>query len=140
MKQIKIAKVDPAAKLPTRKFPCDAGLDLYSLESVEILQNTAASVRTGISVDIPRGYVGLVLSKSRNNYILGGGVVDAGYQGEIKVKINNPSTVSITVPAGAGIAQLLIMPVETPEVLEVPLQELYSEKSERGETGGIHFA
>ena len=138
MKQIRIAKIEAAAIIPTRKHPSDAGLDLYALEAVTIEKQSAVSVRTGIALDIPDGYVGLVLPKSRNNYILGGGVVDAGYQGEIKVKIINPSEQTISIEAGTGIAQLLVVPIETPAVEAVAIENLYAEKSERGESGGIH--
>ena len=138
MKQIRIAKIEVAAIIPTRKHPSDAGLDLFALEAVTIEKQSAVSVRTGIALDIPDGYVGLVLPKSRNNYILGGGVVDAGYQGEIKVKIINPSEQTISIEAGTGIAQLLVVPIETPAVEAVAIESLYAEKSERGESGGIH--
>ncbi|NMA12122.1 MAG: dUTP diphosphatase [Chloroflexi bacterium] len=138
MKKIRIAKIEAAAVIPTRKHPSDAGLDLYSLEAVTIEKQSSVSVRTGIALDIPDGYVGLILPKSRNNYILGGGVVDAGYQGEIKVKIINPSALPISIEAGSGIAQLLVVPIETPAVETVPLANLFAQKSERGESGGIH--
>ena len=137
MKTIKAAKLREDAILPTRKHPDDAGIDFYSVESVWIQPNNFKIVKTGITVEIPKGYVGLMKPKSRSNFLLGAGVIDAGYQGEIQIKVANVGLGTLTIAYGDAIAQMLIVPVETPAVEEVPLSGIHQEASERGATGGI---
>ena len=137
MKTIKAAKLREDAILPTRKHPDDAGIDFYSVETMWIQPNNFKIVKTGITVEIPKGYVGLMKPKSRSNFLLGAGVIDAGYQGEIQIKVANVSLGTLTIAYGDAIAQMLIVPVETPAVEEVPLSGIHREVSERGATGGI---
>ena len=137
MKTIKAAKLREDAILPTRKHPDDAGIDFYSVDSVWIQPNNFKIVKTGITVEIPKGYVGLMKPKSRSNFLLGAGVIDAGYQGEIQIKVANVGLGTLTIAYGDAIAQMLIVPVETPAVEEVPLSGIHQEASERGATGGI---
>ena len=137
MEKIKVAKLREDAILPTRKHPDDAGIDFYSVESVWIQPNNFKIVKTGITVEIPKGYVGLMKPKSRSNFLLGAGVIDAGYQGEIQIKVANVGLGTLTIAYGEAIAQMLIVPVETPAVEEVPLSGIHQEASERGATGGI---
>ena len=137
METIKAAKLREDAILPTRKHPDDAGIDFYSVESVWIQPNNFKIVKTGITVEIPKGYVGLMKPKSRSNFLLGAGVIDAGYQGEIQIKVANVGLGTLTIAYGEAIAQMLIVPVETPAVEEVPLSGIHQEASERGATGGI---
>jgi len=61
---LKVKKLDKEAKLPERKRQGDAGLDLYSLEDVELKPGEKALVRTGIAVEIPEGYFGLIKDRS----------------------------------------------------------------------------
>ena len=137
MEKIKVAKLREDAILPTRKHTDDAGIDFYSVESVWIQPNNFKIVKTGITVEIPKGYVGLMKPKSRSNFLLGAGVIDAGYQGEIQIKVANVGLGTLTIAYGEAIAQMLIVPVETPAVEEVPLSGIHQEASERGATGGI---
>ena len=137
MEKIKVAKLREDAILPTRKHPDDAGIDFYSVESVWIQPNNFKIVKTGITVEIPKGYVGLMKPKSRSNFLLGAGVIDAGYQGEIQIKVANVGLGTLAIAYGDAIAQMLIVPVETPAVEEVPLSGIHQEASERGATGGI---
>lgn len=137
MEKIKVAKLREDAILPTRKHPDDAGIDFYSVESVWIQPNNFKIVKTGITVEIPKGYVGLMKPKSRSNFLLGAGVIDAGYQGEIQIKVANVGLGTLTIAYGEAIAQMLIVPVETPAVEEVSLSGIHQEASERGATGGI---
>lgn len=135
--ELRFAKLSRDAKIPTRKNPDDAGFDLYSIEEVNIAPHNYHIIGTGISVDIPTSYVGLVLPKSRNNFLLGGGVVDSGYQGEVLIKVFNILSEYLKISSGQAVAQLLVVPIETPTAIEVSIQDLYKEKSPRGETGGI---
>ena len=139
MNKIRFAKLTPGATLPTRNHPQDAGLDLYAAEDAVIPANGFAVIGTGVCFDLEKGWVGLILSKSRSNYLLGGGVVDAGYQGEIRVKTANPTNTPIRIEKGQAIAQLLVVPIYTPAVAEVPADSIYAARSERGASGGIHL-
>ena len=137
MKVIKAARLQDNAILPTRKHPDDAGIDFYAVEEKVIPPHGTEVVGTGITVEIPQGYVGLMKPKSRNDHLLGAGVIDAGYQGEIRIKIANITDAPLYIAYGQAIGQMLILPVETPAVEECPLDRIHMTRSERGATGGI---
>lgn len=137
MEKIRAARLQDNAVLPTRKHPDDAGIDFYASEDKVIPPHSMDVVGTGITVEIPQGYVGLLMPKSRNDHLLGAGVVDAGYQGEIRIKIANITDDPLDITAGQAIGQMLILPVETPAVEEIPLDRIHQQRSERGATGGI---
>ncbi len=137
MQPIKVARLDPQALLPTRRHPEDAGLDLYALAETTLEPHSMGIVRTGITLEIPEGYVGLLKPKGRNDHLLGAGVVDAGYQGEILIKVVNPFDTPLTLHAAEAIAQMLLLPIVTPGVREVSLDEIHAQASARGASGGI---
>ncbi len=135
---LKVRRLDARARLPTRAYPGDAGLDLYALEDGALEPGERASVRTGIAVEIPDGEAGLVLPRSglaaRHGIALvnAPGLIDSGYRGEIVVLLlNTDPSVRFEMAAGDRIAQLVVVKVQTPEVVEV--EEL--EVSERGAGG-----
>lgn len=137
MNNIKIARLDSNAIIPTRKHPADAGLDIYANQSTVIPAHSFAIISTGITIEIDQDFVGILKPKGRNNHLLGAGVVDAGYQGEILVKVTNVSPKPLGIEPGDAIAQLLILPIYTPEVIEVSKEEIHFTDSKRGGTGGI---
>jgi len=137
METIRIARLRPHAVLPARKHPQDAGIDLYAAEPVTLPAHASAIVPSGVTIEIPAGYVGLVKPKGRNDHLLGAGVVDAGYQGEVLVKVANFFDHPLKIHPGEAIAQLLILPVETPQVIEVAPAEIHHQASARGASGGI---
>ncbi len=137
MQTIKIAKIDTNAYLPTRKHPSDAGLDIYANCHIVIEPHSISIVSSGITLEITDGFVGLLKPKGRNNHLLGAGVVDAGYQGEILVKVANMTDSPLEIQPGDAIGQLLILPIYTPKVCEVTLDQIHNENSSRGITGGI---
>ena len=134
---MKAARLFDNAILPTRKHPDDAGIDFYAVEPVVIPPHDFGIVKTGITVEIPKGFVGLMMPKSRNNHLLGAGVIDAGYQGEIQIKIANIKDVPLEIEYGMAVGQMLILPVETPEIEEADAETIHAKTSERGATGGI---
>lgn len=109
--------------MPNYAYHNDAGFDLCAIESVTIPAGSRVLVGTGIAMEIPDGYVGLVWDKSGLSNTHGlktlGGVVDAGYRGEVKVGIINLSTSDYTIGAGHKVAQMLIQKVEQVEIKEV---------------------
>lgn len=133
--QLLIKKVDAAAVVPNFAHATDAGMDLYALESVTVAPGERVQVRTGIAMAIPLGHVGLVWDKSGISHKGGlktlGGVIDAGYRGEVMVGLLNTSTSPYTFEAGHKVAQILIQPVVHPEL--VVAEEL--PEADRGEGG-----
>jgi dUTP pyrophosphatase len=135
---LRVRRLDARARLPTRAYPGDAGLDLYALEDGVLEPGERASIRTGIAVEIPEGEAGLVLARSglaaRHGIALvnAPGLIDAGYRGEIRVLLlNTDRSRSFEIAPGDRIAQLVLVRVQTPAVVEV--EEL--EVSERGAGG-----
>ncbi len=137
METIRAAKLTEDAVMPTRKHRDDAGIDFYSSEAKTIPPHSFDVVGTGITIEIPKGFVGLMMPKSRNDHLLGAGVIDAGYQGEIRIKLANMTDIPLEIKPGQAIAQMLLLPVITPAVEEIPLDEIHQVKSQRGATGGI---
>jgi len=135
MMKLKVLKLDPRAKLPAYAHVGDAGLDFFALEKTIIEPGEYLAVKTGVSVEIPQGYVGLFWDKSglsiKHGLKLLGGVIDAGYRGEILIGIINLSKTEYILEAGHKVAQMLIQKVEFMEIAEV--QELAD--SSRGDKG-----
>ncbi len=122
MKEIDVLKVSPEATLPTRAHPEDAGMDLYGLEDAIIAPQDGKLVRTGIAMAIPEGHVGMIADRSsmaKKGIKTAGGIIDAGYRGEIQVVLRNITKEEIRIQRGERIAQLLIIPIATPAVKEV---------------------
>lgn len=135
-------KLNPEATLPTRNHSWDAGLDLYALESIFIPVGKTIKVSTGIALLIEEGHVGKIEGRSSMNVkglLTSGGVIDAGYNGEVGVVLTNLNNTTDTyigtlgywVKKGDKVAQLLVYDVVTPKVTET--KELWN--SERGSKG-----
>ena len=122
---MKLKIVCPDSRLmPTRAHPHDAGLDLRCAHKlgVILLPGQRELVNTGVAVNIPPGYVGLVHPRSGHAHKYGitvnnaPGTVDAGYTGTIKVNLINHGQDAVSIGYGDRIAQLLIQRVELPEL------------------------
>lgn len=119
-----IKKLHPDAIIPTRANPTDAGFDLYALDDSVAWPRKRVLVPTGIAMAIPEGHVGLIWPRSglavKHGIDVLAGVVDSGYHGEIKVLLQNtdPDLVH-KIHKGDRIAQILIQPIVTPELVEV---------------------
>lgn len=106
--------LDDGAKLPTRGHEFDAGLDLYSKETAVIYPGESHTFDTGVHMDIPIGYCGLLVSKSGLNVksgITSTGLIDCGYTGSIRVKLYNNGHELYMVRSGDKISQIVILPV-----------------------------
>ncbi|MHB8658870.1 MAG: dUTP diphosphatase [Solirubrobacteraceae bacterium] len=126
MSCLRVTRVDERARLPTRAYAGDAGLDLYALELCRLQPGARSSLRTGIAVEIPPGQAGLVLPRSglaaRHGIALvnAPGLIDSGYRGEVCVLLlNTDRDLAHQIEAGDRIAQLVLVKIETPEILEV---------------------
>ena len=119
---LKIKKLNPEAKLPSYAHPGDAGMDLFALQEVILKPGEFTRIPTGVAMEIPTGHVGLIWDKSGMAANFGlktlGGVVDAGYRGEVQVGMINLSQKSYTIEKHHKVAQMLIQKVESPSVEE----------------------
>jgi len=136
--RLAVQRLDPAAKLPLRAHDDDAGYDLHALEPATLQPGERALVRTGIAIELPLRHAGLVLPRSglaaKHGIALvnAPGLIDNGYRGELKVLLlNTDREASFEVAAGDRIAQLVVVPVAAPDIVEVDALAA----SKRGEGG-----
>lgn len=140
--KVKVKKLHPDAKLPVYATDGAGCFDLHALESeFDILTSSLpVKVSTGLSFEIPEGYVMLVFSRSGHGFKHGirlsncVGVIDSDYRGEVKVKLHKDSTLLnqvFRVNKGDRIAQAMIVPIPKIEFVEV--DELSD--TERGDSG-----
>ena len=127
MDAIRVKKLKENAILPTYGTAEAAGADLYAcLElPIKILPGASAFVPTGIAMEIPRGFAGLIYARSGLACKRGlapankVGVVDSDYRGEFMVVLHNHGIDEQIIQHGERIAQLVITPVFTPGFIEV---------------------
>ena len=133
---MKFVKMSDTAVAPTKAHTFDAGWDLYADEHVAIMPGTTQVVKTGIAFDIPQGFAGLIWPRSGLSARYGidvlGGVVDSGYQGEVKVVLCNTGNGTWTSAPGTRIAQIVFQPILMGGLFEV---EDFQDQTTRGEDG-----
>ena len=124
--RLAVRRLDPAAQLPLRAHDGDAGYDLHALEPATLAPGERALVRTGIAIELPLRHAGLVLPRSglaaRHGIALvnAPGLIDHGYRGELKVLLlNTDPRAPFQIAPGDRIAQLVVVPVAAPDVVEV---------------------
>ena len=94
-------------------FGADAGADIRTPIHATVMPHSAVIIDTGIHVEIPRGFVGMLKSKSGlnvNKSILSEGVIDSGYTGTIRVKLYNHGDQTVVFERGDKVTQLVILP------------------------------
>ena len=133
---IKIKKLCDSAVIPTYAHSTDAGVDLYSTEVYFERNKELIVYSTGIAIEIPEGYVGLIFPRSsitKTNLSLSNcvGVIDSGYRGEILLKFRKVSKYSLAYKVGERIGQLIILPY--PKINFIEVDKLTD--TERGESG-----
>ena len=108
---LKIVRLNEKAVIPTYGSQFSAGADLYSAEDdIVLAPGETRLVHTGIAMEIPTGYVGLIYARSGIAPANKVGVIDSDYRGEIMVSLFNHSSANQTVAAGERIAQIVITP------------------------------
>ena len=132
-----VKRLTETAQLPTQANPSDAGWDLYADEDMEIWPGDTQLISTGVSLEIPDGYVGLIWDRSSMG-VKGihrhAGVIDSGYRGEVKVCLHNSKRSNtnrmlsnildkdkvgvLTVSRGDRIAQILFQKVPAFKLIE----------------------
>ena len=127
MTKVNIKKLNEKATIPTYGSEFSAGADLYALadEAITIEAGKTVLVHTGVAMEIPTGYVGLIFARSGlatkrdlapANKV---GVVDSDYRGEIMVALHNHGSEAKTIENGERIAQLVLVPYLAAEFDEV---------------------
>lgn len=127
-------KLDRGAFVPTRAHDTDAGADLRSPIDTIVPAMGSRVIDTGVRIQLPHGYVGMLKSKSGlhvKHDITSEGVIDEGYTGSIKVKLYNHGDEYHVIERGDKITQLVILPCE---YVKFDLVD-YLEDSERGGDG-----
>lgn len=123
---------------PNRAYPSDAGADLVARENTWLQTKKRTLVPTGVSIEIPVGYVGLLAprsSLSKYDIIMTNsiGIIDSSYRGEILASLMyiGENEYGYTIPSGERIVQLIIVPIILP-IFNV-VNEL--SESDRGQGG-----
>lgn len=132
---LKVKRIHRDAKIPSYANPGDAGMDIYAAEVVTVKPGESSKIKTGISVEIPDGYVGLCWDKSGLSMNHGikvlAGVIDSGFRGELVLAVHNLGKEEYTFQIGDKVMQMLLQPV-----LHCAIEVTDSlSSSERGENG-----
>lgn len=124
--KINIKKLNGKAVIPVYGSEFAAGADLYACidKDVEIAPHATEVIPTGIALELPIGYAGLIYARSglatKKGLVPANkvGVVDCDYRGEVKVALHNHSETAQTIAAGERVAQLVITPYITAQFVE----------------------
>jgi len=123
--QLKVKRLGPAATIPDRARPGDAGLDLYSAVDLEIAPGETRLVGTGLAIELPPGTEAQVrprsgLALTHSVTVLNSpGTIDEGYRGEVGVILINHGRTLFEVRRGMKVAQLVVQPTLEVEVVAV---------------------
>jgi dUTP pyrophosphatase len=137
--ELLVRVLHPAARLPLRAHPGDAGADLFAAEEAVIPPGERRDIGTGIALAIPDGYAGFVQPRSGLAFKHGimvvnsPGLIDSGYRGELRVSLYNSGHEPFAVAIGERIAQLVVQRVEEPEF--VAAEELPESRRDQGGFG-----
>ena len=134
---VRFKKVHPDASLPSYAHPGDAGMDVRSVEDVELAPGARALVHTGLVMILPQGWEAQV--RPRSGLALKHGVtvlntpgtIDAGYRGEVGVILANLGDAAFPVRKGDRIAQIVVAPVTTADIEEAEVVD----ETDRGAGG-----
>lgn len=146
---IKVYRIRPKTKLPTRAHQLDAGMDLYycpdgdkklyNTQNFHIPPKTSRLLSTGIKVEIPYGYMLEIKNKSgiahKRQLLVGACVIDPGYNGEIYINLHNIGAKTQIIKTGDKIAQAVLIPVSHCRIEEVETDKFLNFQSERKEGG-----
>ena len=134
---IKIKRLNEDAILPEKQHDSDAGYDLHSIEEIILKPSKIYKVRTGIAIQIPNNYGGLVLPRSGLSSKYGislintPGLIDPGYRGELLIPLINHSSNEYTINKNERVAQLIL--IDIPEVkIEVTSDLDASDRDSKG--------
>lgn len=129
--------LDDGAAQPRQAYKDDAGIDLALSHDLTVPVGAHRVGDTGVHVAVPRGHVGMVFVRSstgiKNHLVLsnGTGIVDSGYRGPVKLSLHNTGDTKQHIEAGDYIAQLVVVPIATNNIAEVP----HLDTTQRGTNG-----
>ena len=133
--RLQIQRINPEAKIPVLAYKGDAGMDIFAVEELEIPPGERVAVKTGLKLAIPEGYAGFVWDKSglalKHHLKTMAGVIDSNYRGEFMVVLTNMGKEAYYVEKGSKIAQLVITPVASLEIVEAEIHD----ETDRGKGG-----
>lgn len=120
---MKVKRLSPSAKLPTKAHAGDLGYDLYASQPTTIWPGETALIETDIAIQFPPGLGGIIKDRSsiatKRHLFTVSGVIDSGYIGAIKVAIHNASEHIQAVAVGDKIAQMILTSVINSDPVEV---------------------
>ena len=120
---LKFKKVSKDAGIPEYILGSDVGFDLKTSENTKIFPMEQKVVKTGIVLEIPKGYVGLIRDRAgvaqKMNVHTVAGTFDSGFRGEVSVMVVNMNDTTIEIEKGTRIAQMILIPVVKAKILEV---------------------
>lgn len=126
--------MDEGAIKPRREHPTDAGLDMFAIHAGTIPAQGTFVFDTGIHFAIPKGWAGLLTSKSgmmRDLEVTSAGLIDSDYRGSVRAVLFNHSKYPVYIKKGQKITQIVFLPISTPELI---LADSLDE-TERGDKG-----
>lgn len=130
-----VQKLTPTAKLPTKNNATDAGIDFYSDVKMKIPGNSTMMVRTGIRVQIPKGYALQGVDRSgiasKTTLVLKAGLIDEEYRGELKIIFGNHGSYPIDINMGDKLAQFKLEKVN-PVIIEEGEVAIDTTRGEQG--------
>ena len=143
IKELKFARVADV-KVPNRAHKQDAGLDLFvpnDFKPVILKLGDSILIPSGIKFEIPDNYMLKIFNKSgvasKKGLIVGAEVCDSRYSGVVHVNLHKVSGEPVTINPGDKIAQAILIPIETPDVVEVSESELYGGITTERAAGGF---
>lgn len=120
---IKVKRIARGAEIPSYAYKSDVGFDLRANEEINLFPGEQKAVRTGLIFEIPEGYVGLVRDRAGIITKMGvhtsAGTFDPEFRGEISILLINLSEETRCIEKGMRIAQMIILPVVRPKIIEV---------------------
>jgi dUTP pyrophosphatase len=139
--KLKIYKVRETAKIPRRAHTSDAGMDIFYCPEhhsgwLSIKPGGSALLETGLKIGVPVGHMLQIMNKSgiasKRQLITGACVVDAGYDGEIFVNLQNIGSHPQVIEPGQKIAQAVLLPIVLPAIEIIEEDSVYDTPTSRG--------
>ena len=137
---LKFMKLSKNAETPEYILGSDVGFDLKAIEDVSLFPLEQKTARTGIAMEIPEGYVGLVRDRAgivqKMNVHTVAGTFDSGFRGEVSIMLVNMNDKTVGIEKGMRIAQIILLPVARAKIEEVKkLSDTERGKKSFGSTG-----
>lgn len=111
---VKVKRLNPKAKIPTKAYQGDAGWDVYALQRIYIDPYQTVIVSTGLAFEMPEGWHMQVHTRSsfgKRGIKCHLGIIDSGYRNELGIIVQNNSLEHFIIEEGDKFAQLLFLPV-----------------------------